>query len=340
MTAFFQSIDRNTETNPTQLALAWADTFRNGKTLSEDINIEIPDGNINNVNILSHQTPLSFLTKRLPLIADTTIISHYGEKRHEFYHGTWTSPTGSTIYRFDDCTCYLRCPDLEELGVWLRDCKPLLTGGDLFYFPDIIVETIFADDFSTRRQKAYWEASRDPLCEIIVENKKLVHLLTDQMVKSKLVRPVVLVDLPYIENVDLGTFAHITADEKEPTERFRDFLRLKFLDLKQNEESEFFETNLAKIGIELRDGVRKLEADFATLKQKRAFQVAGATIAATTAILVAINGTAFGNLPALLGTSGGLLAIANAIQEYSVEKRKTINESPYYYLWLLSQKTK
>jgi len=148
---------------------------------------------------------------------------------------------------------------------------------------------------------------------------------------------VLQIDLPYIENVDLKTFSQITSDERVPLERFRDLLRIKFLHLQENEGSEFFEAGLAKIGSELREGVRRLTSDYDTLKRKAAFQITGAAIAATTAILVAVSSTIFGVLPQVLGTGGGLLAIAKALEQYLSKKQKT-EDMPYYYLWLFHRK--
>lgn len=341
MAAFFNGIDKETEAQPEKLALAFANHFKKGRSFLTGMKIELPVENIYNVTIANRSTPLSFITRRLPLIADTTVITHYRENKQRFheYHdpiGMYEGPIGAVAAT----TCYLRCPHLIELGVWLRDCKPLLLEGDVFYWPDIVVERMYGQDIRSA-DISESEVSTQPLCDVIIQNKKLVDISTTNPVKSQIIRPMLLVDLPYIENVDLATFAKITSDEREAVEQFRDFLRAKFLDLKQNEESERFETNLAKIGIELRDGLRKLESDYVALKRKRAFQVTGATIAAATAVLVVISSTAFGMLPELLGTvgtGGGLLAIAKALQEHISNRQKTIKETPYYYLWLLSRK--
>ena len=340
MRTFFDGLDSSTERDPEKLALAFANHFwsKSGwENRHSGQKVTVPHDSINNVSILARETALSFLTKRTSLVADTTLLTHYGEKKHVFYEYE-DSPPGPAGTGFDDrndTISYLRCPNLRELGEWLKNCKPLLLQGDVFYFPDILVHRVKEGRYTGEDE---WDSEETigPLCNLIVENKKLVDTATTNIVKSNLIQPILDLDLPYIENVDLGTFCKITSDEKESFLRFRDFLRLKFLDLKQNEGSESFDANLLKIGIELREGVRSLGSDFDRLKRKSAFQVTNAVIASTTATLVALNSAALGFLPQVLGTSGGLVGITIALEQYLSEKQK-LGDSSFYYLWLFSK---
>jgi hypothetical protein len=341
MRTFFRSIDSSKEPDPEKLALAFANHFwskSNWQHRHSGQKVILPQDSISNVSILARETPLSFLTKRAPLVADTTILTHYGEEAHVFYEyiDSPPGPEGLGLDDRNDTMSYIRCPNLRELGEWLKKCKPLLLQGDIFYFPDILVHRVKEGRYTGEDE---WdeEESIGPLCNLIIENKKLVDTTSTNIVKSNLIQPLLQLDLPYIENVDLETFSKITSDEKEAFHRFRDFLRLKFLDLKHNEGSESFDANLVKIGIELRDGVRCLSSDFDVIKRKSAFQVTNAIIAATTATLVALNSAAFGVLPQALGTSGGLIGIAIALEQYLSEKHK-LRDASCYYLWLFSRR--
>jgi hypothetical protein len=343
MRAFFRSVNRKIESDPTKLALAYANHFWEK---SDQVHrhshqkVLLPQDSLDNVSILARDTSLPFLTKRVTLIADTTVITHYGEGSHIFYEYKDTPPTGDDflgLARSNDTTCYLRCPNLQELGEWLKKCKPLLLSGDVFYFPDIFVHR-GTEGYGTDVMREWdTDESIEPLCDLIVESKKLVDTTQVNVIKSQFVRPILQLDLPFIENVDLGTFSKITSDQRGGIQRFRDFLRYKFLDLKRNEGSESYDANLAKIEIELRDGVRSLNSEYQAMKRKMAFQVTGAIIAAATATLVAVNSAAFGVLPQVLGTSGGLLAIANALDHYLSERDK-LRDTPLYYLWLFANK--
>ena len=343
MRTFFRGVNKKIEADPTKLALAYADHF--WKT-SDQIHrhshqkVLLPQDRLENVSILARDTSLAFMTKRVTLVADTTVITHYGEGSHIFYEYKDTPPAGDDflgLARSNDTTCYLRCPNLQELGEWLKKCKPLLLKGDVFYFPDIFVHR-GKEGYGTDVMEEWdTDESIEPLCDLIIKSKKLVDTTQGHVIKSQFVRPILQLDLPYIENVDLGTFSKMTSDQSDVIQRFRDFLRYKFLDLKQNEGSESYDANLAKIEIELRDGVRSLNSDYQALKHKMAFQVTGAILASTTATLVAINSAAFGVLPQVLGTSGGLFAVMSAFEKYLSERHK-LHDSPLYYLWLFSKK--
>lgn len=332
MQTFFKNVDKEILTDPTKLANAYANHFISNE-LNKYPTFNLPSDNINNVNIISTGTSLDFMTRRVPLIANTTVISHYGEKPHPI-RVIDLSPDRRDYSA--NVMCSLNCPSIQELGMWLAKCKPLFESGEIFYFPDIrFLDIGITGSGGTSREN---EVSLKPLHDVIIKNKKLVGLMNSKKIKPRLVRPILEIDLPFIDDVDLGTFAKITADEREAADRFRDFLRLKFLDLQQNEGSEHYETNITKIGVEIRDGVRRLNSDLNILKKKRAFQVTGAAIAATTALLITINSAEFKFISELLGTSGGLLAVTKAFGDHTLERKKIAEDSPYYYLWLLSKK--
>lgn len=338
MKTFFAKLDKDLENNPTKLAIAFANHFWNGQHYHQHQEIRLPTDNLNSVSILTRSTSLAFLTQRVSLVADTTLITHHREKQHEFW--SYYEERGPEWNNYPQHTkCFIRCPDLVELGIWLRKCKNLLLGGDVFYYPDILVErqedNRYYDEVGEVQTQ---EASIAPLCELVIQNRKIIDSTSNIPIKSQLIHSVLELNLPYIENIDLETFSKITADEKDATQNFRNFLRLKFLELNENEGSTNFDRNLTKIGLEIQDGVRALNSDFKAIGRKTAFQVTGATIAATTAILVAVNSAVFSALPQLLGTSGGILAIANALEQYLSEKNK-LKDSPYYYLWLFKKRT-
>lgn len=337
MKSFFRELDKDAVNDPGKLAIAFANHFWNREKSHHAQEVSIPQDRLNNVSILTRDTSLAFLTKRASLVADTTVITHHREKLYEFW--SYYEERGPEWNSYPQHTkCYIRCPDIVELGSWLRNCRDLLLNGDVFYYPDILIErqedNRYYDEAGEVKTQ---EASIAPLCELIIQSKKITASTSGALIKSQLIKPVLELELPYIENIDLETFSKITTDHTDATQRFRDFLRLKLLELADNEGAVNFERNLTKIGLEIKDGVRAIDADFKAMSRKTAFQVTGATIAATTATLVAINSSAFGALPQILGTSGGILALVNALEQYLSEKTK-LQDSPYYYLWLFKKK--
>ena len=307
--------------------------------------IELPSTvtELQNISILVKDTSLEYLTKRVPLIADTSVLAHYGEKANEFFS---YNRDGSFRVRIDRGKGTIGCPSLTELGKWLNACKSMLLQGDLFYLPDIRVEKKFFSGYSGSPNEAMTQSSnRNLLLDAIVVNKKFAERINqedelprilNQKAKNNMLIPILATELPYIEDIDLSTFSKITTDETASFQNFRDLLRLKYLDLKQIEHSEFVFSDISKVSIDLRQGVRKLNDDFRKLKRKAAFNAIGASIAAITAVLVAVNSKAFGLLPGILGGGGGVLGVSKVLQEY-LDDKNLLESSPYYYYWLFSR---
>lgn len=294
-----------------------------------------PPGNTgNNVSILADETSLSFITKRAMLVADTTILTHQSEKVQRFKGAGYvenTVPVGG--YPFDPIytNYYIRCPDLSALGKWLNDSKPLLLKGDVFYIPNIVMRKEW--DLGVKEQHEFFDYS----CELIVKNRRIFDTssLIRNAITSKYVRIIAVLDLPVIENVDLDTFCKIASDESDAIERFRDLIRRKILEIRQNEENDVF--HIPKIEIELREGVLQLKSDFATMRRKAAFQATKGSIITIAAALLAVSGADMASLVKALGSGGGVWLVSKALEEYLGQQAK-LKESPYYFLWLLSRK--
>lgn len=332
MTEFFRNVDQSVATSPLELVKAFAKYFVDG---DRQVSVKLPSDKIYNISIVASETSLSFLTKRVPLVADTTVLTHFRGQPHLFYDYV-DSPASWGANKIDT-KCYIRCPDLNELGKWLIDCKPLLEQGEVFYFPDILMSQYTENRYDDTGNTDEKEHSIAHLCDLIIENRKITDIINGAILKSKLVRPIISLDIPYIENVNMCEFSKITLDEHFSLERFRNFLRHKFLDLKKAESGESFDAEMEKIGIELSEGVRQLGSDFSAMKRKSAFQATGGLIASVTAILVAVDGAVFDNLSKIIGSGGGLFILGKALEDH-IDKKKRLQESPYYYLWLLSKR--
>jgi len=348
MKKFFDFVDRKTEKNPKKLALAFADFYSKNKYtfLDSERDVKSSFSPCKSVSILARDTPLEVLSRRIPLIANTSIFTHYNEERHLFNDSEGGSGSFGQSYTY--WKDYIRCPDLIELGSWIKDCKPLLTSGYMFYVPDILSWQLDDDNYCDSQSVREKEISRDYVIDLIVDNRQVVEglnskkndieLFQEKRIKSALVKPVLKIDFPCIEEVSLRTFSKITLDESEALNKFRDFLRCNLLDLRKSESKESYYDEIMKISMNIREGVRSLDSDFKLIQKKSAFQSAGATLASVTAILVAVNSAAFGFLPGLVGAGGGLLALGKTLEEYLAGKHQSI-QSPYYYLWLFSKKS-
>jgi len=174
------------------------------------------------------------------------------------------------------------------------------------------------------------------LADVVVRGRKIVDVVTEDPLKVQLLH--LEVELPYLEGTSLADFCAITVGETDAYETFRSFLRLKFLDLDQASESEQLHRELAKIGEDLRDGVRRVDGELKRIRSRGAVSVTGATVATVGATLVLVFGQDLAQAMSLLGASGGIWGAVNAAQAYN-EQRRSVAERPYYYLWLLRRST-
>ena len=338
VSSFFSQLDETSRTDPERVARAYVEAV--WKVMREQSSISLPPrDNLYNFSVLAKRTDLDFLTKRVHLISDTLVLAHYMERRK--YHFD-TLQAGRYGHRTDEC--YVRCPSLRQLGTWLLACRPLFIDRSLLYYPDILLKTegtrfINTDPYNPE-MGSYEEESTptaDDICEFIVHNRKLVESSNHHPSKSRLIRPILSVNLPYIEGTSLKDYSDITSNETEALRDFRNFLRYKFLDLDRAQGSEYFETELEKISLELEDGVRGVESELQRISHRRAVQAAQGVVGLVPAVLVAIDATALSSMVAMLGGASGLARITDALQDYKSNKM-TVEGRPYYYLWLFKRR--
>lgn len=121
------------------------------------------------------------------------------------------------------------------------------------------------------------------------------------------------------------------------THAFRDFPRARFLDLDEAAGAEQMNRPLAKVGLEIADGIRSVEAALARVESRRAVAVTGAAISTVAATLVAVSGPALASAMAVLGTSGGIWGMVNAVAEG--RQLKAVQAArPWYYVWTLQRR--
>lgn len=322
-----------------QFAIDFLNQFK--ESYFSDYNISLIENDLNNFSIASENVALDFLTKRLSLISNTGIISHFSNK-WEHFKSNINSNSGWGAINENIDAYYVDCPNLEGLGKWLVDCSQLIITGQIRYYPRIKVSSSteisgvgIKEEFEIYDEDEYFPEKLDA----IIRNRKLVSVETKNVIKSKFIRTIISVELPVIENIPLKQFSILAADEKLSLDILRDFLRVKFLELEENEGSESFDANIMKLGLDIKNGIRLIKSDFKNLSSKTAFQATGATIASSMATLIAINSAAFESWGKIVGASGGLFVFFKAL-EANLEARRKLKNSPYYYFWLLNKKAK
>lgn len=339
MAKFFSSIDLN-ETPSKEISLAYLDfMYTNYTLLKGRSKLDHSDSSIDfrNISILTKETKLSFLTKRSVLVGDSTIMSHEADPKNLVVYKAYNDFSDYTYNVYEDISHYTNCPDLIELGEWLKSCKELLELGDVFYYPKIMIEKVRQDQM--HGEHSFTTIHEDLLYDAIVSSRKIIQPGNRYKNNNQLIRAIVQIELPVIDNTSLSDFSKISCDEHISLERFRTFFREQFIELLINEGNESFDKNLHKISFQILNGVSHLKRDFSIFKGKSAIQSIGAVIGTTTATLIAINSALFKDLQLILGAGGGVALFTKIIEGF-YENNKEIKNSPFYYMWLIERENK
>ncbi|MBP2063733.1 hypothetical protein [Streptomyces iranensis] len=300
------------------------------------------------------------LTKRTILISDTLLLSHgwtapyceVGEYNptewgvllaaaNEARTRQYTLPredNGNWRHRQVNYTALsygMHCPDLAALGTWLLQAESLLKAGLAWYLPS----------YSTRGQQMVQGVRQPPQAveqvaavDYIIRHGRLIDPSESNPVKDRLIRPVLEIDLPFIEGVTLKDFSKITTGEFDSYRGFRNFLRSSFLSMDQALNGEQTQIELTKLRLEIEDQVQAMRAEFLAARRKRVWAVTGAVAASTAALLIAVNGSVLERVLTTLGftTAGTFWGAITARVENSPH---VIKSGKWYYVWILSKKS-
>jgi hypothetical protein len=311
------------------------------------------------------------LTKRAILVSDTLLLSHgiqgpyrriswtshgranRGEPHVDAYDGieSWTRPLavsepnlGAGPFGMNFPASYetevgFYCPSLKELGTWLLTSEPLQRAGLAWYFP------AYRSRYVDRGGSAPWGPSNPPTVsgpreysaiDFLVTGGRAVDLAEIKPIKSRLVRPILEVDLPVLEGVSLRDFASITINEFDSYSAFRDSLRKRLLNLDTALDDVQSGVAIANIGIEIRDGVRQVEAQMQQLRRRRAVSVTGAGVGSVAGVLVAVYGPALAAVVSALGVGG--MGVWQALQASAETNLKALRKNEWYYVWAISRR--
>jgi hypothetical protein len=364
MRRFFNGLTRNEWQHPRCVAFAYGNYMRDKRCINL-INDKRLSRSRFYVGLSTQHTNLQDLTKRATLIADTFVLSSHAtlprlregdtscspgpEWMTTAQWRTWyraRSGIGKTIRRLwrDSCLDVLlerpspertwphnvkmHLADPAGLGRWIMSAEPLLTAGLAWYLPMYII------GWTDPQPELTGGIKQLAAIDYLVEDGRAVDASGAEPIKSKLVRPILKMDLPFIDGVNLSNFSRITIDEFDSYSRFRNFLRHSFLDLDDALNATQSEQALTKIGLDIADQVRSVHATMNKIRRKRTVAVTGAAIGATGAILVAVYGPALQEAIATIGATGGLWGMIHAIADNSPSQ---LRDDKWYYAWVLSQ---
>lgn len=282
------------------------------------------------IALAHNQVDLNQLTMRVGLISDTLLLS-----QHEPSHSKEISSRVDSENMNDAVSTEIgfRYSDLETMGRWIVEAKPLLESGLAWYLPHF---------WETRtRYSAFYEGgvetdSKVPIFDFLIEGQnRLIDITDTDPIRSAIVRPILKMDLPFLEGISLKDYSEITVNEFDSYTRFRDFLRGQFLSLDDSLYSTESERALMRIGIEIRDQVREVQSELAATVRKRAVASGGAVVGSAGAVLAAVYGPAFEEALKILGVSAGLWGVMESL---SANSAKRLKDDKWYYVWALYKK--
>ncbi|MEV4372997.1 hypothetical protein AB0J71_38435 [Nonomuraea sp. NPDC049637] len=226
----------------------------------------------------------------------------------------------------------IRTLDLAQLGTWILQARPLLQAGLTWYLPDYCLRT---QQVKKGRPVQRSRSIRDARAvDFLLRGRRAIEASGEEPVKSRLVRPILDIKLPYIDGVGLRDFSRITVEEFGSYDRFRTYLRGKFLQLDEAQDAVQSEVALTRIGLEIREQIQECQAEMARIQRTRALAATGAVLGTTGATLTAVYGPALTAALGVLGATGGIWSVVQAISQNSV---RTLREGRWYYIWTLDQ---
>lgn len=230
------------------------------------------------------------------------------------------------------------CPDLRDLGSWILAAEPILKAGLACYLPRyslrVVSETLDGRQQDVHSRSPYQAPAVDLFVHLLVRNRRAVETSGVEPLKTRLVRPVLRMDLPFIDGVSLREFSDITVGEFASYSAFRDFLRQAFLDLDEGMNAVDSDRELLKIGLQIKDQVRATRSAMERSRRKRAVAATGAAIGSVGAILVAVYGPALASAVAALGASGGVWGIINSYADNDI---RSLKQNSWFYVWTLAK---
>jgi hypothetical protein len=304
------------------------------------------------VGLSSQIGTFTHVTKRVALVADTMLLSDHGageahelgERRESsFIPGDidMTQPERGriTTWRYGMVTS-----DLAALGQWLLDAEPLLRSGLIWYGP-VFTEgspgfyATEGGDILNDTQAEPPPSFSDRSIDFVVEHGRAVDLTRAKPLASRVVRPILEIDLPFIDGLSVSDFAQVTSDEFDGYRQYRDFMRSRLLELDDALEAVDSQVALERIALAIRDELNAATAEMRNAARTRALSRSGAVLGTTSAVLAAVRPEA---LQGALATSATLAAGATGlwptIQAFAEGKARHTH-GKWHYIWALQKRT-
>src|SRR6478735_2763716 len=343
MNAFYDSLTEPERETAQGVALKYARTLYNGyeRLLSAKAASDSPYY----VGLSSEMGSFTHVTKRVVLVADTMLLSDHGVGAvHEL--GERREPSHSVQLpdgNFDDITSIRRygmvTNDLVNLGQWLLDAEPLLRSGLVWYGP------VFTEGSAGRTGRLGGGTPPAPLpsfsdrsIDFLVEHGRAVDLARTKPLASRVIRPILEIDLPFIDGLSLSDFAQVTSEEFDSYAQYRDFMRSRLLELDDALEAVDSQVALERIALTIRDELSAATVEINKAARSRALIRSGAVLGSTSAVLAAVRPEALqGALATGATIAAGATGLWPTIQAFADVKPKRAH-GKWHYVWVLQKK--
>lgn len=279
------------------------------------------------VGLGSLDSDLSYITRRGVLVCDILLLTHCG--MDGFF--TTSNPQAWRLSP-DKQLAGVHGVNLAALADWLIDARPLLEAGLAWYLPRYATQT--AGTFTNSQKRLQRDPGLQPV-DFLVRDGRAIQISGDQPIASNLVRPILHADLPFIDGVSMRDFGEITVSEFDSYSAFRDYLRQRLLSLDDGLNAIQSERELTRIGLEIRDGIRSVQAQMRQARRRRAVGAAGAVVGTVGAVLAAVYGKTLAEVVPIAGASGGVWQIIQAAAE---NNPRAVRDDKWYYVWVLAEK--
>ncbi|MFE3639365.1 hypothetical protein [Streptomyces sp. NPDC059168] len=306
-----------------------------------------------NIGLSASMSDFEPLTKRVSLVSDTLLLSH---SRQDPYHEVRVvNPMGPDISYFgvdefgvmvppedppvraepeEPIHIGIHCPDMAALGAWMIQSEPLMRQGLVWYWPHYSMQANQVQGDSEQ------ELQHLRVSDYILHNgrHRLVDPSESKPIKDRLIRPILEIELPFIEGVSLGDFSKITAGEFDSYKGFRNFLRESFLGMDGALNAEQTHVELTKLRLQIENEVRAVRAEMSTIRRKQTLAASGAVASSTAALLIAVNGGVMEPVIAALGLTGAG-TLWQALSARVENSPRALQSGNWYYVWVLSKKS-
>lgn len=318
---FFNDIDQSILNTPVELAKSFLYYIMSN-------NLSCSNAIDSNISILSDDESLDFITKRSLLISDNLLLSNKSIKHVRIY-------SDHSLSDSERVTSYhTRNNNLYALGVWLKNVRSLLINGNITYIPCSYKVTFERGglDWTFRSTKKRFNINSN-LHNNIIQSKKLI--CSSSEITSSYLKPVLSLEIPIIDDVDLETFSNITLDNLDSAKRFQNYLKLSILDTNANDLSDRM---LAKISLDIQSQLDDMQHMYQKTIDRYRLSSTISCVSTITAVLLCINA----NIPEVIKIVSGISSgcglvpfLQSNIERFSLTD--SLKDNKCYYLWVLQK---